>query len=57
MNAELFVLFFQRPNLNFWVFYMTIKTGNKAEIRAEIHQIILSQFYLLVDVFFDNLHS
>ena len=57
MNAELFVLFFQRPNLNFWVFYMTIKTGNKAEIRAEILQIILSQFYLLVDVFFDNLHS
>ena len=36
---------------------MTIKTGNKAEIRAEIHQILLLQFYLLVDVFIDNLHS
>ena len=37
---------------------MTIKTGNKAEIWAEIPLILLlllSQFYLLV--FIENLHS
>ena len=55
MIAELLALFFQSPNLNFWVFYMTIKTGNKAEIWAEIPRILLSQFYLLV--FIENLHS